>query len=192
MTRATEVCRFRGLPRMVRGLASCIWESGHEEVYQVIGLDVQKDSKWVAVAEHGRGGEVRYMGTIGTTTAALDKLVARLCGDGAELRLCYEAGPCGAACPCEGGGRPSSSDGDRRGLRGRGAVADPAPAGRPGEDRPARRGDAGGGAPRRYADGGVGVGCGSRGDARSGSGSRGALRQAQGEGYATCARRASD
>lgn len=34
-------------------------------------------------------------GTIGTTAAALDKLVARLTRDGRELRFCYEAGPCG-------------------------------------------------------------------------------------------------
>ncbi len=60
-----------------------------------VGLDVHKTSISVAVAADGRAGEVRYVGTIGTTTAALDKLVARLTRDGRELRFCYEAGPCG-------------------------------------------------------------------------------------------------
>ncbi len=35
------------------------------------------------------------IGTVGASTAALGKLVARLSGDEVELRICYEAGPCG-------------------------------------------------------------------------------------------------
>ena len=40
---------------------------------RIVGLDAHKDS--ISVAEDGGGGEVRYLGTIGTTAAALTKLV---------------------------------------------------------------------------------------------------------------------
>ena len=66
-----------------------------ERTITFVGLDVHKASIAVAVAESGRGSEVRYLGTIANTTGALDKLVARLARPGRGLRLCYEAGPCG-------------------------------------------------------------------------------------------------
>jgi transposase len=60
-----------------------------------VGLDVHKDGIVVAVAEGGLRGEVRDYGRIANTPAALQRLVRKLSQDGAKLRFCYEAGPCG-------------------------------------------------------------------------------------------------
>src|SRR5215471_3961242 len=60
-----------------------------------VGLDVHKDGIVVAVAEGGRRNEVRDYGRIANTPAALQRLVRKLGHDGAKLRFCYEAGPCG-------------------------------------------------------------------------------------------------
>jgi transposase len=61
-----------------------------------LGIDVHADSLALAVAESGRGGEVRSLGTIPNSAAAVRRLVARL-GDIRGLKACYEAGPCGYA-----------------------------------------------------------------------------------------------
>jgi transposase len=60
-----------------------------------IGLDASKDSHAVAVAEGGRGGEVRSHGEIGSDAASVRVLVRKLDGPGLRLRFCYEAGPTG-------------------------------------------------------------------------------------------------
>jgi len=60
-----------------------------------IGLDVSKDSHAVAVAEGGRGGEVRSYGEIGSDAASVRRLVRKLDRPGLRLRLCCEAGPTG-------------------------------------------------------------------------------------------------
>src|SRR3954470_18413671 len=58
-----------------------------------VGLDVHKESVAVAVAEGGLRGEVREYGRIANTSAALDRLLRKLGGDGMGLRFCYQAGP---------------------------------------------------------------------------------------------------
>lgn len=60
-----------------------------------IGIDTSKLKNAVAIAEGGRGGEVRYWGEIATSEAAVRKLVAKLAAKYDRLTFCYEAGPTG-------------------------------------------------------------------------------------------------
>jgi len=64
------------------------------KIVKYVGFDVHKNTIAVAVAEEGKRGEVREHGGI-TNAPALTKLLGKLGGPGVELRICYEAGPCG-------------------------------------------------------------------------------------------------
>ena len=65
----------------------------HNEAF--IGIDTSKLRNAVAIAEGGRDGEVRYLGEIDATDAAMRKLVAKLAAKYDRLMFCYEAGPTG-------------------------------------------------------------------------------------------------
>lgn len=65
-----------------------------KDFIKYVGLDVHKGTIAVAVAE-ANGGEVRFLGEIGNTPEAVEKLVRQLRKNGARLSFCYEAGPCG-------------------------------------------------------------------------------------------------
>jgi transposase len=58
-----------------------------------VGLDVHKATVSVAVAESGRGGEIRQIGVFENRPEVLAKLAARLSKSGRRLSFCYEAWP---------------------------------------------------------------------------------------------------
>jgi transposase len=60
-----------------------------------LGLDVHAENIAVALAEAGRDGEVRNYGEIPNTFHSVEKLLRKLGQPDKELRVCYEAGPCG-------------------------------------------------------------------------------------------------
>src|SRR6202790_3350568 len=60
-----------------------------------IGIDTSKLRNAVAIADAGRGGEVRFLGEIENTSAATAKLVRKLAAKYERLTFCYEAGPTG-------------------------------------------------------------------------------------------------
>jgi transposase len=66
------------------------------KIVHYIGLDVHKDSIAVSIAPQ-HSTEVRRYGIIGGTLDAVEQLIKRLSKPEVELRVVYEAGPCGFA-----------------------------------------------------------------------------------------------
>src|SRR5690242_21246351 len=60
-----------------------------------VGLDTHKARIAVAVAEPGRAGEVRFHGEIANRPEAVRRLIEGLGAKRGQLKVCYEAGPCG-------------------------------------------------------------------------------------------------
>ena len=60
-----------------------------------VGLDVHKESITVAYAIDS--GQIELFGTIGTTPTEVDRLCKRLQSKASQVRVVYEAGPCGYA-----------------------------------------------------------------------------------------------
>jgi transposase len=60
-----------------------------------VAFDVSKTKHAVAIADGGRGGEVRFVGEVPNSTLAVERLIRKLAGRYAKLHVCYEAGPTG-------------------------------------------------------------------------------------------------
>lgn len=64
-----------------------------QKTTRFLGLDVHAETIAVAVADAGRAGEVRSLGTMPNRPESVRKLIKKL--GPAGLQACYEAGPCG-------------------------------------------------------------------------------------------------
>ena len=67
--------------------------SDHSEAF--VAFDTAKLRNAVAIADGGRGDEVRFLGEFDNTPAATAKLVRKLAAKYERLTFCYEAGPTG-------------------------------------------------------------------------------------------------
>src|ERR671920_2258641 len=65
----------------------------HTEAF--VGIDAAKARNAIAVAEGGRGGEVRYLGEVDASEPGMRRIVARLAAKYDRVQFCYEAGPTG-------------------------------------------------------------------------------------------------
>jgi len=72
------------------------WRASREASYRRFHRNrTSKLRNAVAIAEGGRGGEVRFLSEFAATEAAMRKLVAKLAAKYDKLTFCYEAGPTG-------------------------------------------------------------------------------------------------
>ena len=70
----------------VAGTEPHAWETGLMDTITYVGLDVHKATVSVALAEGGRGGEIRQVGVFENRPELLRKLAARLSKGGHRLR----------------------------------------------------------------------------------------------------------
>ena len=95
-----------------------------------VRFDTAKKKHAVAIADVGRAGEIRYLGEIDSSPAAVERMIRKLAGRYEELHFCYEAGS--DRVRVVPSGSRSGSPLQRRRTR-----LDPEETGRPGQDQPA-------------------------------------------------------
>jgi transposase len=61
-----------------------------------VAFDVSKAKHAVAIADGGRGSEVRFLGEVSNSPDAVERLIRKLSGRYGKLHFCYEAGPTGS------------------------------------------------------------------------------------------------
>jgi transposase len=62
----------------------------YSEAY--VAFDTSKTKHAVAIAESGRGGEVRFLGDVASSPARVERLVRKLAERHDKLHFCYEDG----------------------------------------------------------------------------------------------------
>src|SRR4030081_314046 len=82
----------------IAGTEPQAWRAGLMNDITYVGLDVHKATVCVAIAESGRGGEVREVGVFEDRPDVLRKMVARLGKHRRRLNFCYEAAPSPSRC----------------------------------------------------------------------------------------------
>src|SRR5215475_15531141 len=65
----------------------------HSEVF--VAFDTAKLKHAVALAEAGRGGEIRFLGEVENQPATVERLIKKLARRYGKLQVCFEAGPTG-------------------------------------------------------------------------------------------------
>ncbi|MBC2651616.1 IS110 family RNA-guided transposase [Novosphingobium aerophilum] len=65
----------------------------HTDVF--VGIDVAKSRNAIAIADHERGGEVRYFGEVDASPDTMRRVVQRIADKHGRAHFCYEAGPTG-------------------------------------------------------------------------------------------------
>ena len=62
----------------------------YSEVF--VAFDVAKKKHAVAIADVGRESEIRYLGEIDSSPAAIERMIRKLAGRYEKLHFCYEDG----------------------------------------------------------------------------------------------------
>jgi hypothetical protein len=70
-----------------RGVGNC------SEIF--VRIDVSKARNGIAVADGGRGGEVRFLGEADASEESVRRAMKRLTAKAERAHFCYEAGPTG-------------------------------------------------------------------------------------------------